>query len=316
MTSYDLIDPDLRPMVDNFPGISWNALTLPDARAFMDQMVDSVPLPDLPVEITTRTIARAGEDGEIMLVLYRPTEAQGPLPALIDIHGGGYVAGTARFGAPRNAALAHDLGCLIVSVDYRLAPEAPYPAGLNDCYAGLCWLHRQAVDIGVDPARIAIAGDSAGGGLAAALALMARDRGEVPLVAQILTYPMLDDRTSSTVAHHPLAGEFIWDPSANRFAWDAYLGKPPGGMVDGYSVPGRFADLAGLPPAMIAVGQLDLFIAEDIEYARRLIEAGVPTELHVYPGAFHGFDLMPEAASSIAHAQAVRGALRRAFARN
>lgn len=314
MRSYDLIDPELRPMVDNFPPLSWNAETLPDARAFMEQLTGTTPLPDLPVDVTTRTIPRDGEAGEIGLVIYRPRDAAGPLPALLDIHGGGYVAGSARVGGPRNCALAHDVGCLIVSVDYRLAPEAPYPAGLNDCYAALRWLHGEAKALGVDAGRIAIGGDSAGGGLAAALALMARDRGGFAIVAQMLTYPMLDDRTASTVPEHPLAGEFLWDAPSNRFAWEAYLGAKPGGDVRDYATPGRVADLSRLPPAFIAVGQLDLFIGENIDYARRLIEAGVPTELHVYPGAFHGFDLVTDSAIGMAHAQAVRGALRRAFA--
>lgn len=313
MSSYDLIDPELRPMVDAFPPLTWNEETLPDARAFMHQMVDATPLPDLPVEVSTRSIGRQDGAGDILLVVYRPLGAEGPLPALLDIHGGGYVAGSARVGGPRNSALACDLGCLVVSVDYRLAPEAPYPAGLNDCYAALRWLHGQAVALGVDPARIAIGGDSAGGGLAAALALKTRDLGEIPIVAQMLTYPMLDDRTASTVPAHPLVGEYLWDSASNRFAWEAYLGRIPGGDVEAYATPGRVEDLRGLPPTFIAVGQLDLFVAEDIDYARRLMEAGVATELHVYPGAFHGFDLVSGAASAVAYAQAFRGALRRAF---
>jgi hypothetical protein len=148
----------------------------------------------------------------------------------------------------------------------------------------------------VDPTRIAIGGASAGGGLAAALGLLARDRGEVPLAFQLLIYPMLDDRTVTAAEPHPFTGEFVWTPQANYFGWRALLGQEPGSPdVSPYAAAARAESLEGLPPTFISVGTLDLFLEEDLEYARRLIRAGVPTELHVYPGAFHGFDMAESA---------------------
>jgi acetyl esterase/lipase len=206
------------------------------------------------------------------------------------------------------------VGCAAVSVDYRLAPETPHPGPVEDCYAALMWLHAHAAELGVDPDRIAIGGASAGGGLAAALALLARDRGEVALAFQLLIYPMLDDRTVTHSDPHPLTGEFIWTPDANRFGWFSLLGQEPGGAdVSPYAAAARAEDLAGLPPTYISVGALDLFLEEDMEYARRLIRAGVPTELHVYPGAYHGFNMTPNARIVQSFTRDVTSALRRAL---
>lgn len=312
MRSDPLLDPELRALVEGFPAMSWSAELLPQIRAMLDQMAAAMPLPDLPVYVESRAAPRLGEAGDVPVILHRPRGDARPKPALLDIHGGGFVAGAARHAAARHSRLAHDLDCVIVSVDYRLAPEAPYPAALDDCFSALFWLYDQAETLGVDPARIAVGGDSAGGGLAAALAIMARDAG-LMLAAQILTYPMLDDRTGSTVAAGPLAGEYLWDAASNRFAWQCYLGRAPGGKAQGYAAAARIEDLSGLPPAFIAVGQLDLFVEEDVDYARRLLRAGVATELHLYPGAVHGFDLVADARCAIAYEQARLGALRRAF---
>jgi acetyl esterase/lipase len=199
-------------------------------------------------------------------------------------------------------------------VDYRLAPETPHPGPVEDCYAALKWLYTHADELGVDPKRIAIGGASAGGGLAAALGLLTRDRGEVPLVFQLLIYPMLDDRTVTTTDPHPYTGEFIWTAEANRFGWRSLLGQEPGGPdVSPYAAAARAESLAGLPSTFISVGALDLFLEEDIEYARRLIRAGVPTELHVYPGAYHGFNLTADAQVSQVAARDQLAALKRAL---
>ena len=191
--------------------------------------------------------------------------------------------------------LAEELSCVIVSVDYRLAPETVFPGAIEDCYAGLAWTFAHAVDLNIDPARIGVMGESAGGGLAAALALLARDRGEYALAFQLLTYPMIDDRTCVRDAN-PVTGEFVWIPQSNRFGWTSLLGQEPGGEgVSSYAAAARATDLAGLPPTWMMTGALDLFLDEDIDYAQRLIAAGVPTEFHIYPGAFHGFDIWPDA---------------------
>src|SRR5581483_5805547 len=164
------------------------------------------------------------------------------------------------------------------------------------CYAALTWLFTHADELGVDTMRLAIGGASAGGGLAAALGLLTRDRGIVPLAFQLLIYPMLYDCTVTTTEPHPYTGEFIWTAQANRFGWRALLGQEPGGPdVSPYAAAARAESLAGLPPTFISVGALDLFLEEDLEYARRLMRAGVPTELHVYPGAYHGFNMVADA---------------------
>jgi acetyl esterase/lipase len=181
-------------------------------------------------------------------------------------------------------------GCVIVSVDYRLAPENPYPAALEDCYAALKWMVAHADELGIYKTRVAIGGASAGGGLAASLALLVRDRGEFSILFQMLIYPMIDDRNVAPADEtHP--DTLIWSRARNLFGWTSYLGKPPGGEdVTPYEAAARAKDLSGLPVAFMVVGDLDLFVDENIEYARRLIKTGIPVELHVYPGAYHGFN--------------------------
>jgi acetyl esterase/lipase len=234
-------------------------------------------------------------------------------PAILHMHGGGFVFGSAESFLYALQDIAAALDCVIVSVDYRLAPETPFPGALEDNYAGLKWLHSHAEELGADAGRIAVMGESAGGGHAAMLAIAARDRGEVPLIYQALVYPMLDDRTGSSRAMPPHIGAYIWRPADNRFGWTSLLGRPAGSDEVPYgAVPARVGDLKGLAPAFIAVGSIDLFFDEDIEYARRLVEAGVPVELHVYPGCVHAFDFL-ETAIAAQHKLALIGALRGAF---
>jgi acetyl esterase/lipase len=194
---------------------------------------------------------------------------------------------------------AAELGVLVVSVDYRLAPEDPFPAGLEDCYSALQWLHDEAGSTGVDPARIAVGGDSAGGGLSAALSQLARDRNGPAICFQLLEYPMLDDRTVLRAGTEG-RGRFLWTPESNRFAWTAYLGRSPiEGDAPLYAAPARTEDVSGLPPAWVGVGDLDLFHDEDVAYAERLRVAGVPCELDVVPGMYHGADsIMPSRPTS------------------
>jgi triacylglycerol lipase len=293
MSTRHLVDPDLLPALDVLPRFSFDEATLPGMRAARAELAAAPPLQTAGVSIETRSIEGVGGH-KVDVIVLRPEGQAGALPALLHIHGGGYVMGGAAMSNAGNATTALAARCVIVSVDYRLAPETVHPGPLEDCYAALAWLHANAAALGVDPARIAVAGESAGGGLAAALALLARDRGEVPLIFQRLTYPMIDDRTCLRDPH-PHVGEFVWTPDSNRFGWRALLGQEPGGEgVSPYAAAARAENLAGLPPAYISVGALDLFLEEDVDYARRLTRAGVPVELHIYPGAFHGFELAPD----------------------
>lgn len=311
MDSRHLVDPEIAPLLEQFPSVYLSEDKLDFVRN------RTLPLP--PVEecgIDLERVAVPGPEGapDVLLHIYRPRAAAGSLPCIFHIHGGGYVAGAAKELEPMHRPLAAALNCALVSVDYRLAPETAFPGPLEDCYAGLAWTFANAQARGIDAARIGVKGESAGGGLAAALALLARDRGEYPLAFQHLTYPMLDDRTCNAEPH-PFAGEFLWHAHNNRFGWTSLLGHAPGGEgVSPYAAPARAADLAGLPPAFISTGALDLFLEEDIDYARRLLRAGVPTELHVYPGAFHAFDIVPDAAVAEQARRDARAALARFLA--
>lgn len=234
-----------------------------------------------------------GPGGDVSVLIFDPKPRAENRPATIYIHGGGYVVGRANTNIRLAQEIAQATDSMVVSVDYALAPEAVFPKSLEQNYAALAWLHTNAVQFGVDPARIAICGDSAGGGHAAMLAIAARNRREFPIAFQCLIYPMLDDRTGSTRHVPPYIGHFVWTEVANRFGWSSLLGMPAGSpSVPFDSIPARVNDLSGLPPTFIGVGSIDLFCEEDIDYARRLILSGVRTELFVVPGAYHGFDVV------------------------
>lgn len=316
MSSRNLVDPELLPLLEQFPRFEFTREMLPQIRIDLNQTlrVEAPPIPG--VEVFERYVPGPQGAPDVRVLVYRPQgKPQGGWPAMLHIHGGGYILGTPEMNAVGNRLLAKQVGCVIVSVDYRLSPETPFPGPVEDCYAALKWLHANATELGVDARRLAVGGESAGGGLAAALALLARDRGEVPLLFQMLVYPMLDDRTASSVEPFPHVGEFVWTRASNRFGWESLLGHAPGKKdgVSPYAVPARAESLKGLPPTCITVGALDLFLEEDMEYARRLLQAGVPTELHVYPGAFHGFVLAPEARVSKSFTRDYEMALRNAL---
>ena len=289
----------------------------PDLRRFGRLLPKQVVTPKtLPIiRLLDRFSARRTPDGVqviplpsgVTLRVHRSSvRTPVPAPALLWIHGGGYVHGTAALDDKVCSRFARELGVTVAAVDYRLAPENPYPAALDDCYSALIWLAGASC---VDPARLAIGGGSAGGGLAAALALMVRDRGEVAVLLQLLVYPMLDDRTAErpNAAHPKLR---LWSRSSNRFGWKSYLR----GTNPDVAVPARRDDLAGLAPAWIGVGDFDLFYEEDVAYAERLKAAGVPCEIEVIPGAFHGFDVvMPNSGLARSFFDSQCGALRRAF---
>lgn len=283
---------DVRPLVD--PEIAAVLALMPfDLGALSDATLPAIragfaAAPPLPLsdQVERSDHGIPGRPG-VSVRVHRPKGASGALPCVYWIHGGGLILGTNRQDDPRFDRWCPQLGCVGVSVDYRLAPESRYPEPLEDCYAGLRWVQANAASLGVDARRLGIGGASAGGGLAAGLALLARDRGELPLAFQALIYPMLDDRmiTPSSAWNDP-----VWPPAANRFGWRSYLGELAGDAVPAYAAAARATELARLPRSFISVGALDGFSDEDIDYAVRLRHAGVPTELHVYPGAPHGFD--------------------------
>jgi acetyl esterase/lipase len=266
-------------------------ITSENLQQLRDRDIPLPPVEDCGVDWHERQITGAG--GPISVRIYRPREATGALGCIFHIHGGGYVGGKLGEFEFLHRPLAAELNCTIVTVDYRLAPETAFPGNIEDCYAALAWTFASAGELQIDRKRIGVMGESAGGGLAAALALLARDRRKHSLAFQHLIYPMLDDRTCLREPN-PHAGEFIWHSTNNHFGWKSLLGAEPGGPdISPYAAPARATDLGGLPPTFIGTGALDLFVDEDIDYAARLIRAGIPTELHVWAGAFHGFDLVP-----------------------
>ena len=311
--SRHLVDPQLLPMLELLPTVAISAEILPAMRSRAPWF--PVNPADLDrTDLTIRTVP--GPDGapEVEVWIYRPRGVEGLMPCIFHIHGGGYVAGNASQNEGGHRPLAADLGCCIVSVNYRLAPETPHPGPVEDCYAALAWVFANAADLSIDPARLGIMGESAGGGLAAALALLVRDRGEYSLAFQHMIYPMLDDRTCSHPDPHPYTGEFIWTAHNNHFGWSSLLGHAPGlEDVSPYVAPARATDLTGLPPTFISTGSLDLFLEEDMDYARRLLRAGVPVEFHIYPGGFHAFNVAPGVAVAQQAMSDSKEALRRAL---
>jgi len=313
----ELLDAELKGpikmLLSQMPPMSFD--NLPAARAASKQMMAAMKtqMPVIPGVITKdRTIPGPKRSPDVTVRIYRPEKQLGSLPALLWIHGGGYMLGDIDQEDLTAKRFTLSGECVVVSVEYRLAPEHPYPAPLEDCYAALKWLSTHADELGIDCSRIAIGGASAGGGLAAGLALLARDRAEVKTIFQLLVYPMIND-CNIAPASDVLPDTLLWTRESNLIGWRSYLGCEPGREgISCYAAAYRVTELEGLPPGYITVGDLDLFAQEDIDYARRLIEAGVPTELHVYPGGCHAFDmLVPGADISKRFAADIHRALKR-----
>lgn len=308
MGTRHLVDPELLPLLDAFPTVTITNHNLEELRN------RNLPMPtveDCGVGWEERMIE--GPATPIKVRIYRPRAASGNIGCIFHIHGGGFVGGNVAEVEFLHRPLASELICVIVTVEYRLAPETRFPGNIEDCYAALAWTVANAGELGIDVNRIGVMGESAGGGLAAGLSLLVRDRAEHRLAFQHLIYPMLDDRTCVREPN-PHTGEFIWHAHNNAFGWRALLGREPGSIdVSSYAAPARATDLSKLPPTFIGTAALDLFVDENIDYAARLIHAGVPTELHVWPGGFHGFDLLPGTWISDAARRASVEALRRAL---
>jgi acetyl esterase len=308
--SRHLVDPQIIEMLD-MPSLDLTDEALGEIRANPLFTGELVPPPPFPVSEAFAPVV-GGPDVRLV-VMNPPSEATGRA-AILHLHGGGMVVGTPDRAVADKPHLALEHDCVVVSVDYRLAPETPFPGPQEDNYAALLWLAEKATSIGVDPARIVVMGESAGGGLAAALALMARDRSGPRLAGQVLIYPMLDWRTGGPddLYRNRHTGEFVWTREKNRYGWEALRDSyQPTDARKGWFSPALAEDLSGLPSAYISTGALDLFLDEDLAHARRLIDCGVQTELHVYPGAIHAFEMVPDTALAEQAAMDLRRGLAR-----
>lgn len=297
MSTLDFVDPELREALQQRPRLKLSDEALAKSRAFIHKAAAATPKPDLPnLGVSELHVDSMFSAAPIRVLMYRPLSASHPLPAFLHVHGGGFVMGAPEMRDVENRLLASKLNCVIVSVDYRLAPEHPYPAAFHDVYSVLVWLNTNASAFNVDPARIGIKAESGGGGIAAGVVLYARDHRGPPVAFQHLIYPMIDDRTAIRTDLNPHVGEFVWTQEHNLFGWRALLDKEPGSNdVSPYAAAARADNVSKLPPTYIAVGALDLFLEENLHYAHRLSCAGVPVELHVYPGAYHGFQAAAQA---------------------
>jgi acetyl esterase/lipase len=317
MTIISRLDPELAAAVAQLPIL--DLTDLPSARTIMAerhaQAQSANPRPDRPVSHSDHSAPGADGDPDVTVRVFRPDDTDDVLPCLYWIQGGGYVLTAPDLDDRFCEEIADVHGCVVVSVDWRRAPEHPFPAAADDCYAGLAWTFRNASALRIDPRRVVVGGHSSGGGAAAALVLRVRDRKEFLVCHQLLIYPMLDD-TNSTPASFAVTDPEVWNRTSNELGWRGYLGDSYGtDHVSPYAAPARMDDVANLPPATVLTGELDLFVDEDITYAQRLTNAGVPTELHVYTGAHHGFDrLAPDSAVSQRFVADRDAALRRAFA--
>jgi len=301
MNSRHQLDPEIADTVRAVPFPDLDENVLGDMRAF------AFPGPELCDLVTREELEVPGlntGDPSVPVRVHAPVDRLAPLPGVVAIHGGGYVIGDRTMCDGLFDRWCLDPGMVGVSVGYRRAPETPYPGPLDDCYRALKWTVTNAEALGIDPSCIGVYGVSAGGGLAAGLTLLARDRGEIDIDFQFLQYPMLDDRQATPSSQ--LDDLYLWSRRSNAFGWKAYLGNLYGGHdIPAYAAPARAQVIEGLPPAYICVGAMDGFRDEDIAYAQRLLQAGVPTELHVLPGLPHGFDFLGD--SAIARQSALNG---------
>jgi len=321
VSTHPPFDPELNAALAALPAELRQPMRLEDIPAWREQLTlllpddDDALRRDGAVELEERQIPGPRGAPDLSVLILRPARGRGrALPGVYHTHGGGMIMGSNRTGADEMALWADEVGVVAVSVEYRLAPEHPHPALVEDCYAGLVWTAEHAAELGIDPSRLVIAGASAGGGLAAGTALMARDRGGPALSHQILMCPMLDDR-GITASSQELDGEGIWDRTDNLIGWTALLGDARGGPdVSPYAAPARAGDLTALPATFIDVGSVETFRDEAIDYAARLSRAGVPVEFHLWPGGFHGFDMIaPQSALAQASRATRLGYVRRAL---
>ncbi|MGH0035516.1 MAG: alpha/beta hydrolase [Myxococcota bacterium] len=290
-------DPDFHPVLPLLPGVSDELADPSRIGEFRGRLMEFVPPAPPRDDILQEDRRVPGPEGapDVPVRIYRPSVSSGePTAGLFEIHGGGFITGSIEMMDAWCQQAVEQLGVVVVSVEYRLAPEHPFPAAPEDCYAALGWMSRSAGDLGIDPERIAVVGQSAGGGLAAATALLARDRGGPAIRLQVLEIPELDDRLD-TPSMHEFDDTPLWNRPNAVWSWRHYLGADHDGEVSPYAAPARARDLAGLPPAYVSTMEFDPLRDEGIQYALRMLQAGVSVELHSFPGTFHGSSLLPTA---------------------
>lgn len=293
-------DPEIAPVLDALAADPQPALTREALPGMRDGAATVFPsaeevIGDRAIDAEDRVIPGPAGAPDLEVTILTPrghSTSHDALPVLYNIHGGGMIVGHRSWETGRLVQLVEELGVIAVNVEYRLAPENPYPAGVEDCYAGLVWLAEHAAELGADPDRIVVMGGSAGGGFSAAVALLARDRGGPALAGQLLLCPMIDN-TNTTVSSHQYAGIGTWTREANLLAWECVLGEELAfsDRAPQYAAPTRATDLSRLPHAYIEVGAAEPFRDEDVEFASRIWAVGGDAELHVWSGGFHGFDI-------------------------
>lgn len=287
------IDAELLPAFERLQPMDFEKTGVDEYKRIFNNLKGSVSLPkDDEVKVYDVNIDNPDSDKDLRLRIYQPKKVQNSLAGILWIHGGGYLFGVPEQDEGQSIRFAKEVGAVVVAVDYRLAPEHKYPAALKDCYTALGWLWENADDLGINKNKIAVAGASAGGGLCAATTLLARDKGEYKIAFQMPLYPMIDDRFVTPASKEDIDLR-VWNNVANKYAWNAYIGELMGtDKVSEYMAPARAKNLQGLPPTYSCVGNLDPFRDDTIDYIARLSQAGVPTELHIYPGAYHAFEVI------------------------
>ena len=309
-------DPEFAGLIPSLPVMSnWSdmAVARSEMDALLEQAMGAQPEPE---GVVHEDLMIPGPEAapEVRVRVYRPEGSSGSLPGTLYIHGGGFCVGTIEMEHQGAAGAAKQAEAVVVSVDYRLAPEHPFPAGIEDCYAALSWMTGNAGELGIDVDRVAVMGGSAGGGLAAGIALLARDRGGPKLCFQVLNIPELDDRLE-TASMKQFSDTPMWNRPNAIMSWRHYLGEALGGDVSDYAAPARAEDLTGLPPAYVSTMEYDPLRDEGIHYALRMLEQGVQVELHQFPGTFHGSSMFANAEVSRRSSDEMMQALRRGLRR-
>lgn len=309
------IDPELAAGLSQMPVLDFADISAARVVAGEFEAKAFTEIDRTGIDISEAEVVPSDGGPKVRLLIYTPRAAPRPLPVIYDVHGGGFCLGPTLTEDPRAIELARDVEALVVWPDYRLAPEYPYPAPVEDCYRGLRWVVENADSLGADVGRILIHGQSAGGGIAAALGLLARDNGGPDICFQYLGVPELDDRLE-TPSMQQYTDTPVWDRGLAEYSWAYYLGEgnlPGSADVPAYAAPARADDLSGLPPTYISVMQFDPLRDEGIDYTRKLLEAGIPVELHLFPGTFHGSSMIDAAEVSRRELDEEVAVLRRAL---